>query len=378
MSDTPKDQEENSIESSALNESSESTGHIEKRTNTRFSWGIGLVGLLLLLSCGLSSWVYYQYYLGQQTFTSTVSNLQGQLEQQKQNLQQREQLAQQLNKQINQLGKQLSQQESANGLLRQQIVATQDKLRLLTSQGKQEWVLEQVHYYLRLAQEKLYFEHNRDVAIALLMQAEATLKDEGDLQLTPLRQAISNDLLTLDALPSFDSSSVLIRLNSMSDAITSLTTSAPQFKNVADLPNVENKAWYDRFVATMSKITEDAIKIRTHDDKVQPMLTKEQKAILQATIQLALAQAQTAVLENNNEYYLSRLTFSESIIHQYFKIDDASQSILNQLSELKKVSFDNSIELNLTSRQLIEEIKEQRRMQWLSEQQNPKESGDSQ
>ncbi|NVJ50933.1 MAG: uroporphyrinogen-III C-methyltransferase [Gammaproteobacteria bacterium] len=347
----------------------ESNSDIKSRHGNKLSilWSI-VTTLILICALVAIAWLYRE----QQGLTTQLQqqelNVAEQLKQRQQLLADLQAKNQALQNDIEQQATALQQQTDLNQLLRQQVVTTQDRLRLLTSQGKQEWLLEQVHYYLTLAQEKLIFENNRDVAIALLSQAEGTVAEISDLQLLDLRQAISDDLLALDAIATLDNSPVLLKINSLRENLNALVTTAPQYKNVAELDNPENKDWYDRFVTTMAKITEDAIKIRTHDEKVQPMLSKEQKSVLVATLSLALTQAQSAVLNQDKAFYDSRIQFSRALINDYFVLDDKAQSILKQLTQLESVDIQAPIRYQLKSKQQIEAIKEQRRLKWLSDQ----------
>lgn len=330
-----------------------------------------LLILLLLIALGISGWVGYQQWLQQQTVGDQLNSQDSTIKQQNAII---EQLRGLLNQQHQELAK-LSQQQSANAdqqsLLRQQLAVTQEKLRILSSKGRQEWVLEQAHYYLTLAQQKLLFEDNISTAMALLAEADATLANSGDLNLTDLRQAIKNDLAALAAMPQHDTSSLLLTLNALQKQVAELQPQAIQLPETINEPEVDNKAWFDRLMQTLDKFGEDAFKFRTHDNKVQPLLSDEHKAVLQATLQLALTQAQTAALEGNQSYFQSRLQFADELLQNYFQLNDQGAALSAQLKTLQQAPLETPATYQLTALPMMDELKQQRRLQWYSEQSIP-------
>ncbi len=330
-----------------------------------------LLVFLLLIALGISGWVGYQQWMQSQTVSEQLSSQDATINQQNAII---EQLQGLLNQQRQELIK-LSQQQSANddqqSLLRQQLAVTQEKLRLLSSKGRQEWVLEQAHYYLTLAQQKLLFENNVTTAMALLAEADATLANSGDLNLTELRQAIKNDLAALAAMPQHDTSSLLLTLNALQKQVAELQPQAIQLPETINEPEVDNKAWFDRLMQTLDKFGEDAFKFRTHDNKVQPLLSDEHKAVLQATLQLALTQAQTAAMEGNQSYYQTRLQFADELLQNYFQLNDQGAALSAQLKTLQQATVEAPATYQLTALPMMDEFKQQRRLQWYSEQSIP-------
>jgi uroporphyrin-3 C-methyltransferase len=323
--------------------------------------------LLLLLLLSVTAWVGYQQWQQEQRVSAQLTSQNSILEQQNGQLQQLRAQLQQQQQQLAQLSQQQAADQSQAQLLRQQLIVTQEKLRLLSSKGRQEWMLEQAHYYLNLAQQKLLFEHNPSTAMALLAEADATLADSGDLNLTQLRQAIQNDLAALAAIPSRDQHALLLRLNALQQQVAQLTPQAIQLPEPEEQPQADNKAWFDRLMVTLDKFGEDAFKFRTHDHQIQPLLSDEHKAVLQAVLQLALTQAQTAVIKGDQNYYQSRLRFADELLKHYFQLNDQGAALSAQLTELQQAAIEPPPTYQLTSLPLMEEFKQQRRLQWYSE-----------
>jgi uroporphyrin-3 C-methyltransferase len=368
------DQETQHSSSETDSQTQETTSKDTQSTANHAHAGKGLkwvLMLLLLLVLATTSWVGYQQWLQKQFIDQQLSSQNTALDRQSAKLEQLQVRLEQQQEQLARLMEHNTNSQDQQNLLRQQLAATQEKLRLLSSKGRQEWVLEQAHYYLNLAQQKLLFEHNTTTAMALLAEADATLANSGDLNLTDLRQAIQNDLAVLAAVPAKDNHSLLLTLNALQQQVAHLTPQAIQLPETIDPPQAENKEWFDRLMATLDKFGEDAFKFRTHDNKVQPLLSDEHKAVLQVVLQLALTQAQTAVMKGDQSYYQSRLQFANEILTRYFQLNDQGAALSSQLLELQQASIEPPPAYSLTSLPLMEEIKQQRRLQWYSESSRP-------
>ncbi len=277
-------------------------------------------------------------------------------------------LEQSLNESVQHQGHLLQQNENQIHGLRQQFVQTQDILRLLSSEGKKEWLIEEARYYIQLAHNKLIFEQQKVTSVHLLSLADQALRDSGDLNVGPIRQAIANDSASILALPDFDQQQLLMQLNAVSEVGKNLKPIAIQLEEVKQPLSDSEKTWYDEWVATMNQFGEKAFKFRTHDERVQPLLSQEQMAVISLTMQLTLTQAQTAVLNKNKVYYLNRLSFYETLLEQYFQLDGSADSIKEQLSVLKQAAITQDYQHHFISLEAISQLQEQRRMQWLSRQ----------
>lgn len=346
--------------------------------NTKRPVSIGLIFCLLLALSAvlLSGWVGYSQWKNQQQQAQQLSQQNSDIDDQQQRLTRLQNSINQHTQATQQTNQSVEQVKEQSNLLRQQLAVTQDKLRIISSQGKQEWLLEQAHYYLTLAQEKLLFENNRDTAMALLAQADSTLKQTSDLNLTHIRQAISDDLTYLDGLADNSNTDLLLQLSSLQKQIPQLTPVAYQLPTNQNFQPEQHKAWFDRLMQTLDQFGEDAFKYRTHDEKVQPLLTDQQLSILQSALQLTLSHAQTAVLENNQPYYLSRLQSAQEIIQQYFQLNEQGEAIVSQLKQLSEQNLGQKIDYSLLSLPLLMDEKEQRRLKWYSEQQQDLQQGD--
>ncbi|WP_144392609.1 uroporphyrinogen-III C-methyltransferase [Pleionea sediminis] len=340
--------------------------HNEKEPKS--SGSILFLILLVLIALGFGGWNTYEQYNTQQSLNEQLTKQDNIIQSQVALV---ESLRSDLSKQTQDLSNtksQLEQTESTSNLLRQQLAATQDKLRVLSSQGKQEWLIEQAHYYLKLAEQKIAFENSISVATALVAQAEDTLKGVTDLQLANLRQAISDDITYLASIPEHDLSPILLKLTSLENLSMNLEPQTLILPKKEELKEEQHKEWFDELMVTLEDFSDKAFKYHPYDEKVPPLLTPNQKSVLRATLQLIITQAQTAALEENKEYFESRLTAASELITQYFANNELSKQMLNEIEALKEERLNKKISYELRALPIIEELREQRRLQWFTDQ----------
>ncbi len=345
------------------------TDNIEPRSKSKNILLILCVCLLLILIVGMS-YLGYQYWQTQldnthfkQALTTeqqeSFSQIEEQLKDYKTQLEQKDNVI----KELSQTATALDQESQ---LFRQQLVSLQDRLRLLTSQGKQEWMLEQVDYYLTLAQQKLVFENNINAVVALLYEADDVLKELNDLNLSSLRKVIAQDIARLNALPVMDTVGVISQLEALATQINSLSPSISiQLPTKTEIQPKEYEHFTDRFFTTLEKFGKEAINIRHHDTLVPPLLTEQQKSILSAALQLKVTQTQSAVLNHQEVLFQSHLQSIEHLLTQYFALSE-SHTVFKTLNKLHSIPIKNQLNaITLSSLVELNNEKEQRRLRWL-------------
>ena len=106
-----------------------------------------------------------------------------------------------------------------------------------------------------------------------------------------------------------------------------------------------------------NKIVDSFIKIRRHEGiAVEPLLTDQERNLINQRIKLNIAQAQDALLSKQASIYFNALSEAKRLIGEYFKQDDAAtKSTLNTLSKLEKEPLNFSQEVTLQSTQMVKE-----------------------
>ena len=334
--------------------------------------------VIAIASLGVAIWLYFQQQQETQQWQSTLDQHSYSVEQGQLNIKNYAQQLEEFKQAQSQLNQKQHQSEHTQALLRQQLIVAQDKMRLLNSQGKQEWLLEQADYYLTLAQQKLFYEKNASIALALLSQADQVIAEVGDLQLADLRQEIADDQARILTIEVPDTIGIISQLTSLSSSLQEVMPNSLQLPETSpDESALEDKDWQNELLETLKQIGSDAFKVSVSDEKIPHLLSAQQKSILMSAIQLAIIQAQSAVLNGEQSLFDSRLAVIKQVLQDYYKDDhiNSAMSILEQLSNTQVVNLSEKVQLK--SLTLLKEKKELRRLQWMSNQDTDKKQEES-
>ncbi len=209
---------------------------------------------------------------------------------------------------------------------------------------RKDWLISEAEYLVKLAVNRLTLEEDIKTAITALTNADARLLEAGDPGLLLLRQEIRNNITALKALPIIDISGMSIQISSvinLVDRLPLVTTDPESLKQTQQ--SAAKKITEDapiNWQQVTSKVVNDLtslVRIRKHDQVVQPLLTHEQRFYLTQNLKLQLEQARTALLHQQQTVFRERLTKSISWIQEFFdKTKTATQSSITILSTLNK------------------------------------------
>lgn len=224
----------------------------------------------------------------------------------------------------------------------QQKLATIDKnLESALKQSRyqtSDWLLLKARYFLELAQINAHWNYDPQSTQSLLSEADALLAKMHDEHLFAIRQAIAEEIASLQAAPKVDVAGILSQLDALQDNIADLPLKASIAKldnGKTSAPQQEaNAGWRNRLQATLNELGKLVV-IRRHDETITPLLSAKQAALLRTMIRADFKEAQLAVLQHNEAVYLLSLKQAERSIRQTFDTNAGStQAILHQLQIL--------------------------------------------
>ncbi len=242
-----------------------------------------------------------------------------------------------LNQQLNELSDKvqtLNTQFSNNA-------STINELKNNTGQSaKLTWQLHEVTYLLKIAHSYLNLTPNPKTALVILEKANTTLATLNLPQALKLRQAITNIVTELQALPTIDKADILMKLNAISQELKALPLISPTATDFSqqDSPaqNTPSSTWKNYWHKTLSAL-EKLVVIRHHDKNVEPLISPKQQAFLNENIQLKLSEAGFALLQNDQALFQSSLKSAAKWISEYYVADSsATQSVLNTLTQIQQ------------------------------------------
>ena len=207
------------------------------------------------------------------------------------------------------------------------------------NEQSRDWLFLKARYFLELAEINRRLGDNSQATVVLLQEAQALIKDEHAPGLYAIKQAIAKEQAELETTPSLDYAALLSQLNEASSLVNKLEPKKPRFIPPKDNVNQSAATWQGQLRNNLLRL-EKLIVIRQHDEAIQPLVTPEDEIILRNNIQLALQQAQWAVLRHNDAVYTLSLTQATKTLQQSFDpASEQTKSLLNQLSNLQQIKF---------------------------------------
>lgn len=210
---------------------------------------------------------------------------------------------------------------------------------------RKDWLLAEVEYLLRLANQRVLMERSSSGALSLLKSADLILKETDDVSIYPIRQALANDIVALEAVPSLDIDGVYLKLAALSSQVDNLRllpiTDKHQIPAMLKeiTPDSVSESWNDGLAKSWANAMDrlgNLIVVRRADEPVKPLLSPEQHYFLTQNLHLMLEQTQLALLQGKQEAFNAGLEKSGNWIKTYFeKTDSTSSALVNSLNELK-------------------------------------------
>lgn len=228
----------------------------------------------------------------------------------------------------------------------QQVTATQNTSR-------KDWLIAEVEYLLRLANQRVLMEQTTDGAIKLLKSADKILQETDDVSIYEVRKALATDIAALEAVPSLDTEGVFLKLGALNNQVSNLRLiPISEQRKLPDLleevtPDSVSESWTAGLEASWGKAVsklDKLVVIQHRDEPIEPLLSPEQSYYLQQNLHLMLEQAQLALLQRKQASYDASLIKAEGWIGTYFEQKDGTtQSLLRGISELKSVKVNSEM-----------------------------------
>ncbi|WP_188152279.1 uroporphyrinogen-III C-methyltransferase [Teredinibacter waterburyi] len=316
--------------------------------------------ILLLIVAG----AYAAYWYGQQ-YWQQLQQKTGQYQQQIETLQQ------QLNAQsqiLNQLKTQQAQQDGSlserlepfNQRLNsaeQRLAAQNKRLLSMSTVTREDWLLAEAEYLLKLANQRILIEHSAEGAEALLTEADAILRDLNEPDLFPLRQAVTQDLAALRLTNKIDVEGIYLTLQALITKMQRLPTqptrdqvltniaateiisatnngSSTNANNAVNDKNsslwTEIKTGFTEFVGALKQY----VHIYKHTEKPVAMLPPDSAQYLQQNLRLMLERAQLALLREQVTIYQQSLQQADQWIADFYPASEPVARFRQQLQEL--------------------------------------------
>jgi uroporphyrin-3 C-methyltransferase len=236
-----------------------------------------------------------------------------------------------------------------------------EKLNADLSRDINQFVVGEVSQLLKLANNTVLFSGNIESAIKALKLADSQLKELADPRYSIVRKKINEEIALLDSLDQVDIESVSVRLKTLSDRIPSLKleNDTPTLGEADIALEVEEQA--TGIKATFKKAVNDLIglvKIQKIDKAPKALLAPEQRYFLDQNIQLQLAKADLALVQNHSAIFADSLTAATQMLNDYFDTrTTAVQEVQSSINELQAITIGKDLPSISGSYTVLQSIK---------------------
>jgi uroporphyrin-III C-methyltransferase len=317
------------------------------------SFGTVLLILLLILVTGAASvYMWREQSSSRLEITDISDKLRRQTDEVGQIKQGFENRLQQLQSQTDTSTNNLASLQLRLEQLHNNVETHQQLLKDLTSNAREDWLLAEVEYLVKMAQQKLQLESDSGNALTLLHNADqrvqqaSSLRGELDTELFELRKQLSEQILTLEQFTPVDRQGIYLRLNAMAQSVEQLPRAPNSSFTASDSPPSQTtrnpldgeESWQSRIWREITQVfgkLEDYIRIDSVKTPAKPLLDANLIQLANMNLRLLLEQAQWGVMRANNVLYQQSLTQAQTLLQKYYVESPQTDQLIQQFGELQ-------------------------------------------
>lgn len=248
--------------------------------------------------------------------------------------------------QASQQQKQLAELQKIQQELVVQLAHNSEALAQIPTAGRQDWLLAEAEYLLRIANQRLQLEKDWSSALSMLQAADNVLVEAKNPRMNSVRALIADEVIALRKAPSLDVQGAVLRLQALQKELPTLpwipnkysvqkNNSSQQTATENITADAQNEAWYVRVWNKISNALTGLVRIRVHQDGAPQPLNPDQQYYLEQNMHLMLEQAQAALLREEEGLYQHSLQRVVEWMQNYLIVEDAStEAALLSVQEL--------------------------------------------
>jgi uroporphyrin-3 C-methyltransferase len=212
------------------------------------------------------------------------------------------------------------------------LTAQRAELARFGATDRQDWLLAEAQYLLRLANQRLIMADDLVAAKALLLSADGILAGMEDVALHDVRAAVAADLAAVRAVPKRDIQGMYLVLAALIEQAGKLVIFQlpEQVSSVADQPA---EHWQGRlkqgYESALLKLS-DYIIIRRRDVPIEALMDPQWEGLVRQNLRMVLEQAQVALLSGNQTLFRESLARANHWVAEFFDADEAAALALSQ------------------------------------------------
>ncbi len=321
------------------------------------TWPGKLALVISIIALGGSGYQYWQSMQKQQSDSAGIDNLKQEVSQAVANVNSQltdtkslvtSQVAS-VNQNLTLLQSQSSKEQKGIEELQTRLTQSIQQVTAKQTNSRKDWLLAEVEYLLRLANQRILMENTSSGALSLLKSADKILKETDDVSIYAVRKTLASDIAALESVPTYDLEGSYLKLAALTEQINKLRLVPLTDKNklpslIEDItPETMSETWSSGLKESWAKAVdkvEKLVVIQHRDEPIEPLLSPEQNYYLQQNLHLMLEQAQLALLQKNQIAFDRSLAKAEGWTSTYFEEKDATtQALLRGITELKELKI---------------------------------------
>lgn len=250
----------------------------------------------------------------------------------------------------------------------EQVAHNTDRLGKLPGAERQDWLLAEAEYLMRMANQRLQLERDWEGSLSMLQAADNVLVETRNPAFNKVRAQLAKEILALRAAPALDYTGAVLRLQAVQDQIPQLPWVPDRILSETDQPQAEEAINADQnplqtLWNNVSGALLNMVRIRDREAPIEGPLSPDQQYYLQQNMHLMLEQAQIALLRQQADLYQQSLTRVSNWLNEYLMIkDERSRAVSDALAELKQWNVAPEIpDISVSLQWLQRQIEAQRR-----------------
>lgn len=245
-----------------------------------------------------------------------------------------------LNNRIGQLSSEMSRldvQKRRLDTLEEAVQASHD----LVNRGQREWVIAEVDYLIRIANQRLRLMRDYNGAIAALQSADHRLHELADPSLMPVREVLADDIQTLKDFERPDLIGIALRLDRLISHLRPLPLDVPALEGEPEPVKEETPEGEPGLKGMLSaawdKLSE-RVTVRRYEEGVAALPDQEGELMMNQLLRLRLEAARVNVLRQDDRDYHQQLQSALDMLKQYYQEEQALE-LKTELEDLNSINL---------------------------------------
>lgn len=249
-------------------------------------------------------------------------------------------LQRELDRVVANANQQQQQNDEAVRLLKRQLQSQQQRLQSLSTTDRNDWLLAEAEYLIRLANQRLLMGKEVAGALDLLNAADDIARELDDTALFSVREALAKDMAALRQVSKFDSEGIYLELGALADQAEQLRLfEMPelQFAPIESFPEsatLEEKFWIG-LKSARERLKSYVQYDGNRDEAYKPLLGPEFEPAVRQNVHLMFEQSQMALLAGNQRLYVASLSKAKEWLVKYYTLDrDKAQGLVVEIDRM--------------------------------------------